>query len=180
MDFWVGRQQLISVIWIWYVGLVDPGLLTEEQVALEELKFAALVEEFRYLIELKILIQLATRAVSWDDPLVPSYHKRAIVHSLHKGVTKLIKKFSQTWIVFSSEKKLRGCFAHGRAALVAESDTSKCSFHPAWARGQSGRLATNLHRILLPPLWTEISIHSFNVTTIYFFLNLGLKMLFLL
>jgi len=58
-------------------------------VALEELKFAALVEEFRYLIELKILIQLATRAVSWEDPLVPPYHKRAIVNSLQKGVTKI-------------------------------------------------------------------------------------------
>jgi len=64
------------------------GLLTEEQVSLEELKFAALVEEFRYIAELKCLINLATRAVSWEDPFVPPYHKRAIVNSLHKGFDK--------------------------------------------------------------------------------------------
>lgn len=64
---------------------IATGLLSEEQVALEELKFAALVEEFCYLNELRTLIHLATRSVSWDDPLVPPYHKRAIVNSLHKG-----------------------------------------------------------------------------------------------
>jgi hypothetical protein len=61
------------------------GLLSEEQVALEELKFAAIIEEFRFHSELKNLINLATRAVSWEDPYVPPYHKRAIVISLHKG-----------------------------------------------------------------------------------------------
>ncbi|CAB3385347.1 Hypothetical predicted protein [Cloeon dipterum] len=60
------------------------GLLTEEHIALEELKFAALIEEFRFHQELRALIRLATRAVSWVDPFVPPYHKRAIVNSLHK------------------------------------------------------------------------------------------------
>ncbi|XP_059472398.1 rho guanine nucleotide exchange factor 26-like [Neocloeon triangulifer] len=60
------------------------GVLEEEHVALEELKFAALIEEFRFMDELKNLIHLATRAVSWNDPAVPAYHRRAIVNSLHK------------------------------------------------------------------------------------------------
>ncbi|KAF4526364.1 hypothetical protein B566_EDAN014102 [Ephemera danica] len=60
------------------------GLLSEEQVAIEELKFAALAEEFRFNLELTSLLRLATRAVSWKDPILTAFHRRSIAASVTK------------------------------------------------------------------------------------------------
>jgi hypothetical protein len=66
----------------------NTGLLNEEQVAMEELKFSALVEEVRFSSEMSVLLRLATRAVSWPDQL-PAFNRRCIVHSLTKGKSNL-------------------------------------------------------------------------------------------
>jgi hypothetical protein len=60
-------------------------MLSERQIALEELKFRLITCEVVYNTELGELLNLSKRSVSWADPL-PSFNRRTIASTIEKGM----------------------------------------------------------------------------------------------
>jgi hypothetical protein len=61
-------------------------MLSERQIALEELKFCLITCEVAYNTELAELLNLSKRSVSWVDPL-PAFKKRAIASTIERGMS---------------------------------------------------------------------------------------------
>jgi hypothetical protein len=60
-------------------------MMSERQVALEELKFRLITCEVVYNTELVELLNLSKRSVNWADPL-PSFNRQTIASTVEKGM----------------------------------------------------------------------------------------------
>jgi hypothetical protein len=60
-------------------------MLSERQIALEEVKFCLVTHEVAYNTEIAELLDLSKRSVSWADPL-PTFRRQAIASTIESGM----------------------------------------------------------------------------------------------